>query len=301
MNDLTTGLKLKAKTVISGMYDLYEDTFQLRPSLIPPRGLNYNDFFAKRRTAYLEDFQATGKGAAEILKTETGMKPGSKVIDLGSGLGRLARPLVDYLKDGGSYAGYDIVIPAVQWCRKSYAAHSNFAFHVIPTQDTTNHYAAMDPRFQKILGGENIHNGPVNPDHIFHEADASVDQVFSFSVFTHLFEQQVVEYLKETYRVLKPGACSYHTTFLVDARSQAAIHEGRATHRFPFEKPAGTFFDSEEFPLNTVGYATRKALDLYVQAGFSRENLRIILGSWSDQTLKSGSRYYQDAIVATKR
>ena len=43
-----------------------------------------------------------------------GLKPDDRVLDVGSGTGRMARPLTRYLK-GGSYEGIDIVARSVQW------------------------------------------------------------------------------------------------------------------------------------------------------------------------------------------
>ncbi len=294
-------LKAKAKEVVSSLYDFYEDRLGLRPALIPPRSLNYNEFFSRRRTDYLETFAATGHAAFEIVKRETGISPDASLLDLGSGLGRLALPASRYLSPKGRYSGYDIVVPAIEWCSKNYKAFPNFSFSAIATEESSEHYAALDSRFSKVLQNENLHKSfKENSGAHFWEPDGTVDVVFSFSVFTHLLEPQVTDYLRETYRVLKPGGHSFQTTFLIDDESVAGMASGKATHHFQFVEKLGSYHDSLEFPLNTVGFAKEKALAMYVTAGFSPENLRVIKGSWSDPTLKSPQRYYQDVIIAKK-
>ena len=47
------------------------------------------------------------------------LKPGEKVLDVGCGLGRMAMPLTGYLKDGGSYEGFDIVAEGINWCKEN--------------------------------------------------------------------------------------------------------------------------------------------------------------------------------------
>ncbi len=293
-------LKSKVKSVVSGLYDRYEDALGLRPGLIPPRSLNYNEFFSKRRQDYIDGFVETGDHAFNCLVQETKLTPDSSVIDLGSGLGRLARPFSKFLGPNGKYSGYDIVIPAVRWCEEAYSERRNFAFSEISTEDPTKHYAAIDDRFAKVLSEESIEIAPGSSPAIFLEGNASTDLVFSFSVFTHLFEKQVSEYLAETFRVLKPGGHSFHTTFLLDPQVLEAVKAGKTTHRFPHSNQEGTYFSYADAPLDTVGYDLEKMLRLYESAGFNRGDLRVVRGSWANASLLSPNRYYQDAIVARK-
>ena len=79
--------------------DWYEDTFKYRHPDVPPKRL---DFIGGG--PYLE----IGQEFFQYFM-EAGLKPHHKVLDIGSGLGRMARPLVGYLDPDSEYHGVDIV------------------------------------------------------------------------------------------------------------------------------------------------------------------------------------------------
>ena len=76
------------------------------------------------------EFKALGY---EFLRyfTEYGqLQPNERVLDMGCGIGRMALPLTNYLREG-SYEGVDIVPRGIDWCRKNITAkHPNFQFQV---------------------------------------------------------------------------------------------------------------------------------------------------------------------------
>ena len=49
-----------------------------------------------------------------------GLKPEHRVLDIGSGIGRVAIPLTEYLNEKGSYEGFDVVELGVNWCNPSW-------------------------------------------------------------------------------------------------------------------------------------------------------------------------------------
>src|SRR5205807_8842570 len=103
------------------------------------------------------------------------------MLDVGSGTGRMARPLTRYLK-GGSYEGIDIVARSVQWCQRTYASrYPNFRFHFA-----------------------DIYNKVYNPDGKHKASEyrlpfetSSFDFFFLTSVFTHMLPQDMEHYLSE--------------------------------------------------------------------------------------------------------
>ena len=56
-----------------------------------------------------------------------GLKPHERVLDIGCGTGRMARPLTSYLTSG-SYDGLDIVANSINWCQKTYAPVPELSF-----------------------------------------------------------------------------------------------------------------------------------------------------------------------------
>jgi SAM-dependent methyltransferase len=94
----------------------------------------------------------------------------SHVLDVGCGIGRLARTLTDVLDPaaGGAYGGFDPVAPAVAWCAARYPAPFRFVH-------------------------ADLRNDLYNPDGVVRAADYRfpVDDgwatlVVATSVFTHL-------------------------------------------------------------------------------------------------------------------
>jgi len=52
--------------------------------------------------------------------TQYGLSPDMRVLDVGCGQGRMARPLIGFF-DQGDYTGFDIVKPGIEWCQHQYA------------------------------------------------------------------------------------------------------------------------------------------------------------------------------------
>ena len=143
------------------------------------------------------DFVAIGESFAGLLKA-AGLKPDDCLLDVGCGQGRMARPLVGYLVQG-RYEGFDVDLAAVQWCRDHYADVPNFTF---------THLNAFNRRYNPV-GNE----GRVR----FPYADGLFDAVLVTSVFTHMFENRIVNYIEEMARVMEPGALALVTAYLKGA------------------------------------------------------------------------------------
>lgn len=81
------------------------------------------------------EFIKIGDGITRNMINQGFLKPEYHVLDVGSGLGRLARPLTSFLT--GSYTGLDIVKSSVDWCEKAYSEIPNFSFHHADLFSTT--------------------------------------------------------------------------------------------------------------------------------------------------------------------
>lgn len=84
------------------------------------------DYWGVVGPASAEEFRQLGQGKLDMLKA-LGLKPESKILDVGCGTGSLAEPLVDFLGSEGLYYGTDLSEVAVQFCREKYA-RPNFSF-----------------------------------------------------------------------------------------------------------------------------------------------------------------------------
>ena len=65
------------------------------------------------------DFISQEKNTLELFKEYGNLLPEHTVLDIGSGIGRMAVPLTSYLNNTSQYEGFDIVAEGVNWCKKT--------------------------------------------------------------------------------------------------------------------------------------------------------------------------------------
>lgn len=147
-----------------------------------------------------QEFISIGESTAGWFIQYEGLAPQHRVLDVGCGLGRMARPLARHLKDGGTYDGIEIAPYKIQYCRDTIGARfPNFHFH---HADVFNKYYNPDGRMMAS-------------EYVFPFANESFDFVYLVSVFTHMLPADMQHYLREISRVLKPGGkciCSFWLT-----------------------------------------------------------------------------------------
>jgi SAM-dependent methyltransferase len=121
------------------------------------------------------------------------------VLDFGCGCGRNARKLIQQTVKPEKYVGIDLHAGMIKWCQENLTPRANeFTFF---HHDVFN--AGFNPTSTKQF----------EP---FPSPDNSFSLIITHSVFTHLVEEVVVDYLKECVRVLKPDGYLYSTWFLFD-------------------------------------------------------------------------------------
>lgn len=115
------------------------------------------------------EFARQGDGHVAVL-LHHGLRDGMSIYDLGCGSGRTAMALQ---RSGwkGQYKGADIVKPLVQYLR------------------------SKCPGYDAVVHRELTIAAP----------DASLDMVFHWSVFTHLYPEECYFYMEDTFRSLRPG------------------------------------------------------------------------------------------------
>ena len=240
--------------------------------LVPPRRL--------RGTVGDSDFVATGEALAALLTAEAGLAPGERVLDVGCGVGRVARALAARLGPEGSYEGFDVSAPAVAWCARRYARRRP-AFRF-------THLDARNARY-------NPAGATAGRDVRFPYPDAEFDVAVAASVFTHLLSDEVDRYLAETARVLRPGGRLLATFFLLDDAARARLRSGAAAIAFPHEHwPAA--FARADLPEEAVAYDEAWVHERLAAHGLlpRRPPLR---GSWSGRADAPG---FQDVLVSAR-
>jgi len=221
------------------------------------------DLRPPRRLVYTGSGSFTGIGN-EFLRyfiEIAGLRSDERVLDVGSGIGRMAIPLTRYLREG-EYEGFDIVPTGVAWCQE----------HITP----------RFPNFRFQLA--DIHNTHYNPtgrfrgnDYRFPYDDDSFDFVFLTSVFTHLLPDEVENYLKEIARVSRPGGRCLMTFFLLNEES-LALRPRLIDADFAYDFGDYRVVDPED-PASAIAFR-----ESFVRERISRFGLRlsepIHYGSW---------------------
>jgi SAM-dependent methyltransferase len=238
--------------------------------LVPPRRL---DFVGH------SDFVATGNEFLGHFIELAGLQPGDAVLDVGCGIGRIARPLVGYLSADGSYDGFDVSRDGIGWCRRRYRAIPNFRFQVADL---------FNRRY-------NPHGTHTAADYPFPYESSHFDLAVLTSVLTHLLEEETDHYLAEVARVLKPGGRMLATFFVLDEASRAAIAAGRSGLQF-LDPENHVAVVSEDLPEEAVAYDARWLRERLTAHGL-RLREPIHPGTWSG---REDGLSFQDVVVAER-
>src|SRR5690349_5044074 len=122
------------------------------------------------------DFRATGDEFLGHFEELGGLAPSDRVLDVGCGIGRMARVLASELRPPtGSYDGFDVAGQAIAWCQRHYTG--------TPVPFRFAHVDLRHPVYNPT-GAESATTFP------FPYPDAHFDLVIATSVFTHLLEDE---------------------------------------------------------------------------------------------------------------
>jgi ubiquinone/menaquinone biosynthesis C-methylase UbiE len=242
-----------------------------RDGMIPPRSMIFVGD---------GDFLKVGQVFGEYFVELGGLRPDDRVLDVGSGIGRMAIPLTNYLSQEGEYWGFDIVKSGVDWCQKRISPRFP-NFHFIHSDVLNKHY---NP-------GGNISAQEFR----FPFEDGHFDFVFLTSVFTHMLAPDLENYLGEISRVLKPGGKCLITFFLLDAEAKRLVQEGRSSIDLPFELEHCRYSVKDD-PERAIAYDADFIIDLFNKLGLEIVT-PIHFGSWCE---RAKFLSYQDIVIATK-
>ncbi|MEA2383146.1 MAG: hypothetical protein QOH72_3117 [Solirubrobacteraceae bacterium] len=151
------------------------------------------------------DFGAIGDEFLSHLVGLCGLGPEDRVLDVGCGVGRLARPLAGYLSIDGAYAGFDVDSGAIAWCERRYRHYPNFRFA---------HADVRNARYNPGGSGEAV-------AYAFPFDDGTFDVAVLMSVLTHLTADEALHYLGQVRRVLASGGRMLATVFVLDPEAEA--------------------------------------------------------------------------------
>lgn len=179
---------------------LPEDLLSSRNELIPPKGLIYTG---------RGDFLGQGRQYVNLFKSEGGLQPDATVLDIGSGIGRVAIPLTEYLNEDATYEGFDVIELGVNWCQKNISSKfRNFRFTYVP-----------------LLNDLYRDSGDDAANYKFNYPDQHFDFSCSVSVFTHMLPREVENYFNELDRVMKPGGVIFATFFILNKENRKFMNQ----------------------------------------------------------------------------
>jgi SAM-dependent methyltransferase len=171
------------------------------------------------------------------------VKADSDILEIGCGCGRVAHQLRgDWFV--GSYVGIDIDREALDWCALHFPS-PKFAF--LPSPHVSATYASRP----------SPEGAPIT-----FPADWEQDFIFSTSLYTHLLEDELDNYTREAFRVLRPNGTMYMTFFCLDS-----VELG---NRWTFSHKIGeAFVENIKYPEAAVAYRRAYMERLCYSVGFN--------------------------------
>lgn len=228
------------------------------------------------------EFKKIGDEFTRYFKELGHLKPNDTVLDIGCGIGRMAIPLTHYLTQGQFY-GFDIDKRGIKWCQKNVSnSFPNFHFQYV---DIFNKY------YNK--------KGKIHADaFVFPYENHQFDFIFATSVFTHMLPKQILRYLKEISRVLKPGGTCFLTWFSIneEAKKNMAQHHSYCEFKYPYNTENTCFYSHKNVPEAEIGFKENWIIEQLKKVN-CHENLKIHHGKWAN---RKQSVSYQDIFVSQK-
>jgi len=265
------------------MLDALDALSGRREPLIPPRRLMHDG--PRDPAIFKENGAEFFRYYVELCR----LKPAEAILDVGCGIGRKTLPLLNYLEGGGRYEGFDINQVSIKWCQK-----------VIESKYPNFHFQWIDLFNQRYNPGGKYKAA----EYKFPFSAETFDFVVLGSVFTHMWPEEVKNYLSEVARVLKrEGGRCLISYFLLNPETLTLIKQKSALN---FQHNLGDCWINDiNLPENAIGYDEAYILDLYERCGLQVQE-PIHYGSWCPRnqvfSQKPGFSLlsYQDLIIASK-
>ena len=257
--DLISARTKESAPICNKMRDA--DTFRFHEFDIPVDLLNLTgggvDSFAQISDAHIRN-----------LKNFIGISSEHSILEIGCGIGRDAIPLTKLLSKNGKYLGVDIIKRSVDFCNENISKnYKNFKFIHFDVTDQLHNPTGTARTTDISL--------PIEKQ--------SIDRIILWSVFTHLYAEDIQHYLKEFRRVLKSDGLVYATVFVIDDEILASARKTNVTPfnlTFRHQLNENCFINDPAYPLGAIAYKQGALRRMVSEAGLEmkREFLR---GAWS--------------------
>jgi SAM-dependent methyltransferase len=223
------------------------------------------------------DFLQVGVDTLRSLIRFASVTPASKVLEIGSGMGRIALPLTQWLEGEGEYTGVEIVKDGIAWCQENISTrYERFRFVHLDIHN----------EFYNPKGKKKIEDLPLPGKHF--------DAAIFCSVFTHLVESDVKAYLRLLKKHMKDGGLLWGTWFIMDEEAKGLVAKGKSTLQFILGEEKVFFLDAARKSTSAIAYDPDFVRDLLQAEGFVIEHFD--KGRWCQRDIPWGG--YQELIVA---
>jgi cyclopropane fatty-acyl-phospholipid synthase-like methyltransferase len=247
------------------------------PFLIPPKHLRVWVGPFEDKELYL----GTGRREFDFIMKHCDLKRDDKILDIGCGCGRISIYFLDYLNSNGSYAGIDPALPLINWCKEN-----------------------IEPRYSNcriehvdILCPGINDEGKIRPeDFQFPFENHSFDKIVLNSLFTHMKDDGVRQYLREINRVLSPNGMVFVTFFMLNENSIKSMKKGQAVFDFKYDYGNYKSFHSSR-PEEGIAYDEAFVKQMIKESGLHIK-YPIHYGTWIDN---KNNLYTQDNLVLSKQ
>ena len=259
------------RTAYLAALDFKDRFLRNNDDLTPPRSLHFVGG---------GNFKVIGETFVSHFIEICNLEPDETILDIGCGTGRMAVPLLRYLKGSGSYIGFDLSKKAIRWCNKQISSRNpKFSFY-----------------FADIYNKEYNPNGEIlSSNYRFPCKDESIDFAFAISVFTHMRTAEIRHYLEELKRSLKPGGRAMLTFFIINEQAQNLMTAPHAYYNFNVKLEDWYTIDRQT-PERAIGYSEVVLRRLFHGASLD-VNEPFLYGSWSGRKSMLNT---QDVVILKK-
>ncbi|WP_160687727.1 class I SAM-dependent methyltransferase [Clostridium sp. C2-6-12] len=221
-----------------------------------------------------------GKEQSEKIIQWLSIKPDQKILDIGCGCGRIAIHFLNYLNEQGQYIGIDSNKNLLSYCIDNIpVTNNNFKF-----------------KFIDAYNGAYSKEGKIKcQDIVFPIEDESVDIVIMWSVFTHMYLEDIDSYLKEIHRVLKKGGLFISSFNLYNKYISNQIKMGKAYLDIKYKINENSYCLVQETPEYGFAHNEEMVKELYWKNELLISEIKY--GIWSSKELTGE---FHDCVIAQK-
>lgn len=214
------------------------------------------------------DPRIVGMASYYILK-RYGISSCKNLLDVGCGIGRVLASFLENEQEIEFTLGVDMMSDAIDFCKSAILdPRSEF----VTVTDRNEHYNSFLTETK---------DAELSWDKLTKKFEGKFDRIISFSVFTHLYEEDFARLLKHIKKMLSNDGVFVFTCFNLNANSNARIKSGKTLYKFPDGKydKAGTFIGTASDPLAFIAFPEDMICEMVYSAGF--DIVKKEYGGWS--------------------